>query len=102
MTVGSVILAVFVPIRRSALADRATVLDAREAELAETIAGLEERERELAQLRAELDAERTRVAERARRLGDAERRLPARPAFAPRLVGFSEGFQALARKRDAS
>ncbi len=87
--------------RAAALADRATVLDAREAELAETIAALEQRERELALLRDELDAERGRLAARSRRLGEAERRSPIRPAHDARAVGFSEGLRELARRRGA-
>jgi hypothetical protein len=88
--------------REAALVDRSTVLDAREAELAETIAGLEQRKRELALLREQLEAERSRLAARSRRLGEAERRGPIRAASRPQAVGFSEGLRALARKRGAS
>jgi len=78
------------------------VLDAREAELAETIAALEQRERDLARLREELEAERGRLAARSRRLAEAERRVPVRPAYQAQVVGFSEGLRELARKRGAA
>src|SRR5262249_7407126 len=87
--------------REAALADRATVLDAREVELSETIGGLEQRERELAQLRATLDEERGGLVARSRRLVEAERRAPVR-RYGSRAVGFSEGLKELARKRGAA
>ena len=84
------------------LADRLTVLEARESELEELLAGLEQQERELAESRAELDAERARLAARAGRLAEAERRAPIDPVFSPDAVGFSEGLQGLARRRGAA
>jgi hypothetical protein len=80
----------------AAFADRLTVLGEREADLAESISALEQKERELALLREELETERGRLAERWRRLGEAEQ-VPGRTAV--RLVRFSEGLRELARKR---
>jgi hypothetical protein len=49
-----------------------------------------------------LDEERARLAARARRLAEAERRAPIEPVFSPDAVGFSEGLRALARRRGAA
>ena len=84
------------------LADRLTVLEARESELEERLAALEQQEQELAERRLELDEERARLAERARRLAEAERRAPIEPVFSPDAVGFSEGLRGLARRRGAA
>ena len=84
------------------LADRLTVLEARESELEDRLAVLEQQEQELAESRAVLDEERARLAARARRLAEAERRAPIEPVFSPDAVGFSEGLRALARRRGAA
>lgn len=84
------------------LADRLTVLEARESELEQRLAALEQQEQELTESRTELEAERARLAARARRLAEAERRAPIEPVFSPDAVGFSEGLRGLARRRGAA
>ena len=85
----------------ASLADRMTVLEAREADLAVRLAEAERQEQELSNRRERLDAEGARLAARARRLDEAERRSPIEPVYSPDAVGFSEGLRALARRRGA-
>jgi uncharacterized protein (DUF3084 family) len=79
------------------LDDRATVLAARETEIRESAAGIDRRERELAGLRKELESEQQRLAERARKLTEAERRAPVRRLSAAPMT-FGEGIRALSRR----
>jgi hypothetical protein len=80
------------------LDDRATLRAAREAELAESLAALERRERKLDTFRSELDEEQNRLADRARKLAEADRRAPV-PARAMRTRTFSEGLKELSQRR---
>jgi chromosome segregation ATPase len=79
------------------LDDRATVLAARETEISESAAEIDRRERELAGLRTELESEQQRLAERAHKLTEAERRAPVRRLSAPPMT-FGEGIRALSRR----
>jgi chromosome segregation ATPase len=84
--------------RAAELDDRVTLLAAREAELTDSLAALERRERKLDELRSELEVEQNRLAGRARKLAEAERRAPVpEPAMSART--FSEGLKVLSQRR---